>query len=1106
MKNGSLIVARSFYCALCGQKVASYQRLISLDLVLFFLSGFHMTEYLSKIFPESCLLIVVGVVVGLLLYYTDAANGTMLTPDVFLFYMLPPIILDAGYFMPNRLFFDHLGTILLMAVVGTIFNSMAVGGSLYLVGTTGIFEEVPLLPALLFGSLVSAVDPVAVLALFDELSVNEVLNIVVFGESLLNDAVTVVLYHMFEAYTVIGENNLHFTDILKGIASFFVISLGGTIIGVIWGFLTGFITRFTEHARVIEPVFVFVMAYLAYLNAEIFHLSGILSTTFCGITMKNYVVANVSQKSQTTLKYTMKMLSSSSETIIFMLLGVSTVHDEHVWDTWFVIFTLLFCTVYRALGVVLLTAIANRFRLHKLERVEKFVMAYGGLRGAVAFALVLLIDENHVKQKHMFVTTTIAVIYFTVFVQGITIKPLVQILGVRRAEKRKKTMNERVHERMIDHMMAGIEELIGHTGNYYWREKFKYYDQKYIRPALLRERHVAEPKILDTFSKLKMRDAKSYAELNATASTADIQTMANMFKHVHPSVSGLAWGRRRSSSLTGQLGVQINSSTTSLGGLLLDSGATAALGKEKFRHLMRDSVAGCGGSSPVVIDPRGAVAQTRYQYPAPLVNKFALRGASPDSLPPPYSTQATAHWRRPERHNDTDTDVDADLPFASTSSGGSTRRRVSGSLGAKSSAPSFALLAVPSALATGPGAAPLTNTQNWYPTLTHTAYLQAAGEWNLDMKELEYSPSTRDMDDARINRLLDASMLRPYRRHNRGVRYNRHAVSDREMPGMSHHKTYAHMRRLISEHAAEKARRKPDRRGDDSPDGADDGGIGAAVTSNGRDKCKVVSFAPQVRGTVAASPPKGHPPPTPKIVVQGPNGGKGKVVVKAKKAVGVGWRLRRPKSVLSHVMEPTASDYSTLLLPDKRWYSDSALPASASEGALHGEPGYSPQEADPRELTTTEVTLPWKRPIGNEEQLEKFEPARHESPGWLECEYSPSDTVLGMRGDEKRKEAYDLFRRRESIGSAAGFRGSFRLSTSEKQRRRHSVSQRQISSLAQPNLVSSQKQPDPSTGSDQSGGIDNPAFQPETVINIEAYDADEASKSRDSVNPANKPN
>lgn len=75
-------------------------------------------------------------------------------------------------------------------------------------------------------------------------------------------------------------------------------------------------------------------------------------------------------------------------------------------------------------------------------------MSYGGLRGAVAFALVLLINEDLVPQKNMFVTTTIAVIYFTVFLQGITIKPLVKILNVKRANKRKPTMNERIHERV----------------------------------------------------------------------------------------------------------------------------------------------------------------------------------------------------------------------------------------------------------------------------------------------------------------------------------------------------------------------------------------------------------------------------------------------------------------------------------------------------------------------------------------------------------------------------------------------------------------------------------------------------------------------------------
>lgn len=166
--------------------------------------------------------------------------------------------------------------------------------------------------------------------------------------------------------------------------------------------------------------------------------------------MKNYVESNISHKSHTTIKYALKMLSSSSETIIFMFLGVATIKSDHEWNIWFIVLTILFCTVFRALGVILLTYIANRFRIHKLSNVDQFVMSYGGLRGAVAFALVLLIDPLHVKAQPIFVTTTIAVIYFTVFLQGMTIKPLVELLNVKRADKRKPTMNERIHTRVSE--------------------------------------------------------------------------------------------------------------------------------------------------------------------------------------------------------------------------------------------------------------------------------------------------------------------------------------------------------------------------------------------------------------------------------------------------------------------------------------------------------------------------------------------------------------------------------------------------------------------------------------------------------------------------------
>lgn len=89
--------------------------------------GFHKSPKLNRIFPESCLLIVIGVIIGVILLFGTRIDVSPLTPNTFFLYMLPPIILDAGYFMPNRMFFDNLGTILLMAVVGTIFNIATIG-------------------------------------------------------------------------------------------------------------------------------------------------------------------------------------------------------------------------------------------------------------------------------------------------------------------------------------------------------------------------------------------------------------------------------------------------------------------------------------------------------------------------------------------------------------------------------------------------------------------------------------------------------------------------------------------------------------------------------------------------------------------------------------------------------------------------------------------------------------------------------------------------------------------------------------------------------------------------------------------------------------------
>ncbi|KAM4045207.1 sodium/hydrogen exchanger 3 isoform 2-T2 [Anomaloglossus baeobatrachus] len=509
---------------------------------------FHISHKITTVVPESCLLIVLGLLLGGIVWAADHIASFTLTPTVFFFYLLPPIVLDAGYFMPNRLFFGNLGTILLYAVIGTVWNAATTGLSLYGVYLTGVMGDlhIGVLEFLLFGSLIAAVDPVAVLAVFEEVHVNDVLFIIVFGESLLNDAVTVVLYNVFDSFVSIGGESVTGVDCVKGVVSFFVVSIGGTLVGIVFAYLLSLVTRFTKHVRIIEPGFVFIISYLSYLTSEMLSLSAILAITFCGIFCQKYVKANISEQSATTVRYTMKMLASGAETIVFMFLGISAVDpDIWVWNTPFILLTVLFISVYRIIGVVVQTWILNRYRMVQLEIIDQVVMSYGGLRGAVAFALVALLDGNKVKAKNLFVSTTIVVVYFTVIIQGLTIKPLVRWLKVKRSEHHERKLNEKLHGRAFDHICSAIEDVSGQIGHNYMRDKIAKFDAKFMSKIFMRKSaQKTQDRILNVFHELNIKDAISYvAEGERRGSLAFIRSpsmenMANVdFSSPRPSVS-----------------------------------------------------------------------------------------------------------------------------------------------------------------------------------------------------------------------------------------------------------------------------------------------------------------------------------------------------------------------------------------------------------------------------------------------------------------------------------------------------------------------------------------------------------------------------------------
>uniref|UniRef100_A0A915DB13 Sodium/hydrogen exchanger n=1 Tax=Ditylenchus dipsaci TaxID=166011 RepID=A0A915DB13_9BILA len=506
---------------------------------------FHRLENIKGMLPDSALLLVLGSVFGGILHYAFPDQEIYLQPNWFFLYLLPPIALDAGYFLPNRDFFQNIGTITTYAVFGTLWNIASIGLTLF--SFNNYFHGRPkTIDLLLFSTLISAVDPVAVICVFEEIHVNQLLYICVFGESLLNDAVTIVLYHTFNAIEEVGPSNVYWTDYLMAVVAFFWVSFGGILVGIVWAILTGLVTKWATTVSVVQPLTCLLFPYLAYLFAESLGLSGILAIVVCGMLMKQYIVGNISDQSQVTVNYFMKTLSSSCEAMIFVFLGLSAVSKNHDLDMVFIVVTLASCLVYRFIGVISLTYLLNLKRTIKINMVDQFIMSYGGIRGAVCYGLVMSLSSDLVCCKNMFATTTIVVILFTVFVQGGSIKKLVTYLKVKQHDVQKKRVFDMIADNVTSHVTGGIESVAGLHGDYWMRMIIERFNDTYIKPYIMVEQDAKLMKIVKHNEDIQVSEARSY--LRQHGSFAGMPTVQSKPDLQQPSVLQAA-NRKRAFSL-----------------------------------------------------------------------------------------------------------------------------------------------------------------------------------------------------------------------------------------------------------------------------------------------------------------------------------------------------------------------------------------------------------------------------------------------------------------------------------------------------------------------------------------------------------------------------
>ena len=179
---------------------------------------------------------------------------------------------------------------------------------------------------------------------------------------------------------------------------------------------------------------------------------------------KRYAFLNISKSSLTTVKHAVQTLATFSDCIIFLFLGIVTVSrpDELQWHWGVSLWTCIFCLLYRFAGVFLISAILNIKRVKKISLNEQIIMGYGGLRGAVGFSLaIILFQEKKDELSKIFLTTTLFMVYFTVFLQGGTIKALVDHLKIEKEEPKVKKISDDVHNKNIDLVMSGLGSVMG---------------------------------------------------------------------------------------------------------------------------------------------------------------------------------------------------------------------------------------------------------------------------------------------------------------------------------------------------------------------------------------------------------------------------------------------------------------------------------------------------------------------------------------------------------------------------------------------------------------------------------------------------------------------
>ncbi|MDP4872745.1 MAG: cation:proton antiporter [Sphingorhabdus sp.] len=360
-----------------------------------------------------------GLDLGIVGDFLNGAESFGLTSEIVFFVFLPALVFESALAIDIRRLLADIWPILLLAILGLLISSFLVGGAVWAVA------GVPFVVCLLLGAILSATDPVAVVAIFKDLGAPKRLAVLVEGESLFNDATAIVLFNIVAAIILTGAG----ASVMNGVQSFLTIFVGGILVGLIMSWVYVKVIARVQNMAVVEVTLTISLAYLSFLVAEHYlHVSGVMATVTSALVIGSKGRTAISSDGWHLLKETWETLGFWANSLIFVLVGLAVpVIMSNISSDYWLVLSVALVSAFLARAVLTHGMVPAMAFLHISMPVSggfRTVMWWGGLRGAVSLALALSVYENpafSLQVREFVVTVVCGFVLFTLFINAPTV-------------------------------------------------------------------------------------------------------------------------------------------------------------------------------------------------------------------------------------------------------------------------------------------------------------------------------------------------------------------------------------------------------------------------------------------------------------------------------------------------------------------------------------------------------------------------------------------------------------------------------------------------------------------------------------------------------------